>query len=135
NSKVRIHLRATSGYKPLEDVYAKLAELADAPSMSRTLRRLTIPESVKVIARGDTSVISKRALDLGERKWAFALSELKESARLRMSAEDYYTPAKRITLVAPPSVRRLSVDKEEPAYLYHRIQGGVQEPLAGQKQL
>src|SRR5207253_4073858 len=63
------------------------------------------------------------------------LNKLKESARIRMQGEDYYTPAKLITLVAPPSVRRLSVDKEEPGYIYHRLQGGAQEPLKGRRQI
>src|SRR5260370_24702936 len=63
------------------------------------------------------------------------MKKLKETSRLRMKGEDYYTPVKIITLVAPPSVRGLSVDKEEPAYLYHRLQGGDQAPLKDKKQI
>ena len=117
------------------DVFAKLDELVETPSMSRTLRKLVIPKEVKVVARGETSVVSEPAVEQRDNKFSFPLDKLKESARLRMQGEDYYTPAKTITLVAPPSVRRLSVDKEEPAYLYHRVQGGLQEPLAGRKQI
>ncbi len=139
--EVRVPLRALGAYDPLDAVLKKLDELAEAPSMSRTVRKLTIPQTVRVIARGDTTVVSESCEPLldnkkeSTNKFSFALDKLKESARLRMKGEDYYTPAKLITLVAPPSVRRLSVDKEEPAYLYHRLQGGLQDALKGQKQL
>jgi hypothetical protein len=132
--EVRMPLRETPAHTALEEIFAKLNELADSPSMSRTLRKLVVLQEVRVIARGDTSVVSEPAIPERDRKFSFALDKLKESARLRMQGEDYYTPAKRITLVAPPSVRRLSVDKEEPAYLYHRLQGGAQEPLKEKRQ-
>jgi hypothetical protein len=137
HAKVRVPLRQIGTYEPLADVFAKLDELAGSPSMSRTLRRLTVPQQVRIIARGDTTVLSETAdaLTDNEHKFIFPLDKLKESARLRVRGEDYYTPAKTITLVAPPSVRRLSVDKEEPAYIYHRIQGGLQDALAGKKQI
>src|SRR5205823_651394 len=111
-------------------------ERAAEPAMSRTLRKLVIPKEVRVIARGETSIVSEPCIAERDNKFSFALDKLKESAELRMRGEDYFTPRnKRVTLVAPPGVRRLSVDKEEPAYLYHRLQGGEQGPLAGKKQV
>jgi hypothetical protein len=133
--EVRLPLRQLSAHGALEEVLARLDDLAARPSMSRTLRKLVIPQEVKVISRGETSVVSEPCVAQRDNKFSFDLNKLKESARLRMRGEDYYTPAKLITLVAPPSVRRLSVDKDEPAYLYHRLQGGVQQPLKGQKQI
>jgi hypothetical protein len=133
-SEVRAPLSQLGAYAALREVFAKLDELAESPSMSRTLRKLIVPQEVHVIARGDTSVVSEPCIPERDRKFSFALDKLKESARLRMQGEDYYTPAKRITLVAPPSVRRLSVDKDEPAYLYHRLQEGMQAPLKGKRQ-
>lgn len=133
-SEVRIPLRQLPAHEALEEVLGQLEERAAEPSMSRTLRKLVIPQEVKVIARGDTSVVSEPCVPQRDNKFSFALDKLKESANVRMRGEDYFTPVKHITLVAPPSVRRLSVDKDEPAYLYHRLQGGEQEPLKGRRQ-
>jgi hypothetical protein len=134
---VRLRLRTIDAQTPLEEVFAKLEAAAELPSMSRTLRKLEVPadKEVKVIARGDTSIVSEPCEMQTDRKFAFALRKLKETSRVRLQAADYYTPVKLITLVAPPSVRRLSVDKAEPAYLYHRLQGGEQGPLLGKKQI
>ncbi len=133
--KVRVPLRQTGAHAALEDVFAQLDEVASRRSMSRTLRKLVVPEQVMSVARGETSVVSEPCEPKDNQKFAFDLNKLKETSRLRMRGADYYTPAKLITLVAPPSVRRLSVDKDEPAYLYHRLQGGAQGPLKGQKQV
>jgi hypothetical protein len=133
-TEVRVPLRATGAHDALVEVFAKLKDLVEMPSMSRTVRKLELPAEVKVIARGETSIISKPADPQRDHKFTFSLDQLKETAKLRMQGEDYYTPAKLITLVAPPSVKRLSVDKEEPAYIYQRLQGGEQGPLKGLKQ-
>jgi hypothetical protein len=133
--EVRLPLRETAAHAGLEAVRDSLAEVAAAPSMSRTLRRLVVPGEVIARSRGETSVVSEPCIDQQYNKFSFDLGKLKETSRLRMQAEDYYTPTKLITLVAPPTVRGLSVDKLEPAYLYHRLQDGAQAPLKDRKQV
>ena len=61
------------------------------------------------------------------------LNDLTESVRFTARGADYYTPYKKITLVPPPSIDVLTVDKEEPAYIYYRVQG-EQQALKGKKQ-
>jgi hypothetical protein len=102
--------------------------------MSRRLRKLPIPTMVEIVYRGETVKTTNTAELKGDRKFAFDLNELKESGRFRVRGEDYWTRPLRITLVPPPSVVGVVVDKEEPAYIYHRLQG-KQAPLKGKKQL
>src|SRR5262249_7816084 len=98
-------------------------------------RKLIVPKTVMARSRGETSVVSEPCIERGDHKFSFDTKKLKETSRLRMQGEDYYTPVKIITLAAPPSLRELAVDKAEPAYLYHRLQGGAQAPLKDKKQL
>jgi hypothetical protein len=136
NAEVRRRLRrfAPREYAKLDKVFAKLAELADSPSMERTLRRLEVPEQVFFSYRGQTTKgETPHKLEEG-RKYLVGLGELKESVRFTVRGEDYYTPSKRITLVPPPGLTELLMDKEEPAYIYWRLQGD-QSPLRGKRQL
>ena len=130
--EVDVPLRATDAHAALDAVLEKLAEVAESPSMSRRLRRLKFEVDVIARSRGETSVVSEPCIPQRFNKFSFDLNKLKETSRLRMQAEDYYTPVKLVTLVAPPTVRGLSVDKQEPAYLYHRLQDGEQGTAEGQ---
>lgn len=125
------HLEA---HKALEEVFSRLEEMAASSSMSRRLRKLTIPSSVEIVYRGEETKTTQPADARADHKFTVDLNELKESVRFRMHGEDYWTKPLKITLVPPPSVVEVRVDKEEPAYLYHRLQG-KQEPLKGKKQL
>jgi hypothetical protein len=117
----------------LETIFAGLADLADAPSMSRTLRRLRVPGVVQATFRGKSSKRSDPIKKEEFNKYTVPLRDLKESARVTVRGEDYYTPYKLITLVPPPGLTELTVDKEEPAYIYWRLIGD-QAPLKGQRQ-
>lgn len=125
------HLEA---HKVLEDVFTRLEELTASSSMSRRLRKLAIPMLVEIVYRGETVKTTNTSELKGDRKYAFDLNELKESGRFRIRGEDYWTRPLKITLVPPPSVVAVAVDKEEPAYIYHRLQGD-QAPLKGKKQI
>jgi hypothetical protein len=131
--KTRQSLRDLGAYTPLEDVFERLAQLTDA-AHSRRLRQLEIPESVHVSYRGNKTKGRDSHQRLEGNKFAIGLNDLKESARFRVRGDDYYTPAKRLALVPPPAIAELSVDKQEPAYLYHRLQGDDQTPLRGKVQ-
>jgi hypothetical protein len=133
--EVRLPLRQTAGYEPLMEVVARLEEIAKSPRWSRTVRKLVVPQYVEVHYRGANTKATEPCQALPDRKFSIGLANLKESVRFRVRGEDYYTPAKLITLVPPPSITKLTVDKEEPAYLHHRLQGGEQAPLKGKKQV
>lgn len=114
------HLEA---YGALEKLFADLGALADSARLSRRLRHLEAPQRVMAYFRGDNAKITKELVDKVDNKYTVSLDELKESVRFRVRGDDYYTPVKKITLVPPPSLRRLAVDKKEPAYIYWRLQG------------
>jgi hypothetical protein len=133
--EVRRRLRRfePAAYAALEKIFTRLAELADDPAMARRLRKLEIPDQVLFSYRGKTTkgeVPHKR--EEGN-KYLVGLGDLKESVRFTVRGEDYYTPTRTITLVPPPSLTEMTMDKEEPAYIYWRLQGD-QAPLKGKRQ-
>jgi hypothetical protein len=116
-----------------ERVLFKLGELADSASMERSLRRLEIPDQVYFSYRGQATKGETPHKREEGNKYTVGLGELKESVRFTVRGEDYYTPSKRITLVPPPGLTEMVMDKEEPAYIYWRLQGD-QSPLKGKRQ-
>jgi hypothetical protein len=120
--------------RQFEDVFARLEDLAARPSMSRHLRKLEVPDKVFVYYRGENTKASNAHDRQEGNKYSIGLGELKESVRFTVRGEDFYTPYKRITLVPPPSLTKLTLNKDEPAYIYWRLQGGDQTPLRGLKQ-
>lgn len=133
---IRRGLRADcpQAYQALVAVFDQVAALARTARYSRTLRHLEIPKLIHVYYRG-ASTKSDHTHDLQpDNKYAVGLADLKESVRFTARGADYYTPYKKITLVPPPSIDLLTVDKEEPAYIYYRVQG-EQKALKGKKQL
>jgi hypothetical protein len=122
-----------AGDQALEKIFTDLAEVADALHMSRTLRRLKAPSVVQAFFRGKSSKASNPIKKEEFNKYTISLRELKESARVTVRGEDYYTPYKTITLVPPPGLIELTVDKSEPAYIYWRLIGS-QVPLKGKRQ-
>src|SRR5262249_27099795 len=123
-----------AAYTALEEVFGRPEQLAASASMSRTLRKLTVPAKVEYVYRGETMKVSNTSELRADRKFAVDLNEFKESGRLRVRGEDYWTRPLKITMVPPPSIVSVKVDKEEPAYIYHRLQG-KQTPLKGKKQI
>jgi hypothetical protein len=119
--------------KGFDDVFARLNELAEDPSMSRRLRKLVVPEQVFFTYRGnDTKGEEPHDRQEGN-KYTISLADLKESVRFTIRGEDYYTPSRSIELKAPPSLTSLTKDTEAPAYIYYRLQGS-QLPLKGRRQ-
>lgn len=137
DEKPEVHqpLRAqhADAYKALEDVFGRLEELAGSARMSRRLRKLTVPQKVEFVYRGETTKVTNSTDIRPDQKFGIDLNEFKESGRLRIRGEDFWTRPLKITMVPPPSVVSVKVDKEEPAYIYHRLQG-AQAPLKGKKQ-
>jgi hypothetical protein len=120
----------------LRDVLAQLEARVDSPRTARWFRKLMIPDVVTVYYRGDTIRSEQTLKKQGDNEYSGVLSDLKESVRFTVNGEDYYTPAKTITVVPPPSLVELTCDEEQPAYLYHRPpQGGRPSDLRGKKQI
>jgi hypothetical protein len=112
----------------------RLHERAALPEMSRRLRELEIPDEVEVSYRGATIRNNQTMQQSVDHEYSGAISDLKESIRFTVRGKDYYTPSKRIIVVPPPGIVRLTLDEAQPAYLYHRIPaGGSKEDLKGRK--
>jgi hypothetical protein len=124
-------------YEPVETLFSKLEELAESPRMSRTIRKLVVPAMVEVNFRGSESTSNATYKRGDGNKFSVPLEPLKDSKtfKFRARGENYFTPPKTITLVPAPTPASISIDKEEPAYIYHRLIGPDQMPLRGQKHL
>jgi hypothetical protein len=142
NTNARTPLRdlnneATNYNAHLDEIFAKLNELAESPSMSRTIRKLAIPKVVAANFRGSDSGRNDTPEWQEGNKFRISLDELAGSPRFkfRARAENYFTPAKMITLVASPATKEISIDKEEPAYQHYVLNGPDQTPLGNLKHL
>lgn len=133
----REEVRNLPEVRALREFFDRLDKLAGSADMSRTLRKLIVPEDVQVIYKG-ISLGAKQTLQQQENnQYTCTLPELKESIRFTVRGEDYYTPFKRIEVVPPPEIEtdQLMVFEEQPAYLYYRLPRGVElRELRGQKQ-
>ncbi|MBV9125119.1 MAG: hypothetical protein JO112_17325, partial [Planctomycetes bacterium] len=117
------------------DVLDELEKLADAPHMSRRLRKLVIPAQVRVVLKGSTMSTEETLQRHENNEYSGTLPDLKESVRFTVRGEDYATPYKKITVVPPPDLVELVLDEDEPAYLYQRPpRNGTLEDLRGLKQ-
>jgi hypothetical protein len=112
-------------------VHDRLDELAARPAMSRTLRRLAIPDAVTLTYRGLPADPDARGRDQGSTSGSIRLTRepngdfsaevagLKESVSFVVRAEDYRTAPRDIILVPPPMLTRLYRVESQPAYLFH----------------
>ncbi len=111
-----------------------LEDVAASPRMARRLRKLATPTETDIVFRGATMKSTSPGTQMADKKFSFSLADLKESATFFVRGDDYFTPPLRIALAPPPAVREITVDKEEPAYLYHWL-AGSQAALKGMKQV
>src|ERR1051325_1318600 len=119
----------------LKRIFERLGELALEPMMSRTLRRLEVPGQVEITFRG--AELSTREMPQREEgnKFTIPLDSLKEATHFKFRArgEDFFTAPKVIALVPAPQPAEIFIDKQEPAYIYHRLVDLDQRPLRGMK--
>jgi hypothetical protein len=118
----------------IDELEQRLKAVAADPAMGRQFRQLETPANVQVFFRGETTQTKDQINSQVDRKFTIALGEIKESVTFFVRGGDFFTRPLRIKLVPPPSVDRLELDKEEPAYLYWRIPGD-QGPLKGLRQI
>src|SRR6185312_5847269 len=103
----------------LDRAFQTLTETAASPSMERTLRKLEIPEKIVLVYSGATKSGDVTLAPLKNREFESRLSDLKESVRFVVRAEDFRTPSKAIVLVPPPAFVSLTRTDFQPAYLHH----------------
>jgi hypothetical protein len=138
NSQTRQALKAVypDAEAKVNAVLSELASLADDPSMNRKLRMLDIPEKITVSVRGKkySSDPTLTPQEKGGSKFLINLKDLKETSDLTVYGGDYSTRPRKIVLVSPPSVEKILLAKEEPAYIYYRIQGLMENDAEGRPQ-
>ncbi|MBO0697223.1 MAG: hypothetical protein J2P46_02400, partial [Zavarzinella sp.] len=122
NDEVRAMLGAKyqSELEAIEETFRRLDEKAADPSMSRTLRKLKIPDEVELNYWGAKTRVEMKLRAEGNNECAGTLSDLKETVKFHARGENYYTPTKQVTLVPPPMLTELKRDEFHPAYLYHK---------------
>ncbi|MSR54977.1 MAG: hypothetical protein EXS09_17070 [Gemmataceae bacterium] len=104
----------------IRDTLARLDEKAGEVGMSRTIRKLKIPDDVTLFYKGAKTDVDMKLRQEGNNEFSGTLSDLKESVRFYARGENYETPTKLITLVPPPMLTELKRDEYHPAYLYHK---------------
>lgn len=118
------------------EVFAELDRMADSPAMSRRFRKLVIPHDVRVVLKGAASQSEQTMQAREDNEFTVTLPELKESVRFTVRGEDYTTPPRKITVVPPPDLVEMTLDEDQPAYLYHRPpRGGTGADLKGLRQI
>jgi hypothetical protein len=121
----------------LDGVLETLDQRAGEARMSRTLRKLEIPQTVSIHYWGPkTSNEMPMTRHQDSNEFGCVLSDLKESIKFYIQGEDFSTyPHRKITLVPPPMLTRLEKDEYLPAYQYHRLPAdGTALDLKGKKQ-
>jgi hypothetical protein len=103
----------------LERVFDVLNQHADNPRMARTLRRLEIPENVRLTYSGVRTAGSASLAPGRDNEFAGEVTGLKERVRFTVRAEDFRTPARVIDVVSPPMLSKLVGTEYRPAYLFH----------------
>jgi hypothetical protein len=110
-----------SAAQPIQDVFARLSELASTISMQRTLRRLDIPDDTRLIYKG-ASLNNEEALEAqNDNRYTRTMPDLKEDIRFWVRGADYVTPTKRIKVEPPAELQSMVRDEDQPAYLYYSL--------------
>ncbi len=109
--------------------FEKLTSRAAEPAMSRTMRKLKIPDEVTLYYKGAKTRVDMKLRAEANNEFTGTLTDLKESVKFTARGENYSTPEKLITLVPPPMLQELKRDEYHPAYLYHKA------PFADDKDL
>ncbi|MGL6095974.1 MAG: hypothetical protein ACRC7O_09285 [Fimbriiglobus sp.] len=118
------------------DLGTRLDEVVARPSMSRTVRKVVIPTDVTLVYYGPktSGTVSLTREPGGD--FTGEVTGLKESVRFVVKGEDFATAPRKITLVPPPMLTKLTRTEYQPAYLYHPAPAdGTFESLKGLRQV
>jgi hypothetical protein len=119
----------------MRDVLNLLDIRGTDPAMSRTLRKLEIPEEALLIYKGNTTSSQTTMQRLADNEYTGQFGDLKETVTFSVQGLDYYTAPSKVVVVDPPVLEQLLREEERPAYLYYRL-GREDNPaeLSGKKQ-
>src|SRR5262249_26880373 len=119
----------------MREVLDQLDSRAGDPAMSRTLRKLTIPEDALLIYKGSNTNSQTTMQRLADNEYTGQFGDLKETVTFSVQGLDYYTAPRKVVVVDPPVLEHLQREEERPAYLYYRL-GRDDNPaeLSGKKQ-
>jgi hypothetical protein len=105
----------------VQELIAKLDGRANELWNSRTIRKLVVPSELTM--RYEAMQSKARMVQTLNRdatgKYSNDVNGLAESVRFTVSAEDFSTVRRQITLVPPPTLVALYRDEYQPAYLHH----------------
>lgn len=110
----------SSSLAGIQGVFDALEGKAADPSMSRTVRKLKVPDEVELSYWGAKTRVDMKLRAEANNEFSGTLSDLKETVKFHARGENYYTPTRQITLVPPPMLTELKRDEFHPAYLYHK---------------
>jgi hypothetical protein len=119
----------------MRNVLDQLEDRANDPALSRTLRKLAIPDEVLLIYKGNTMSSQTTMQRLADNEYTGQFGDLKETVTFTVQGLDYYTAPRTVVVVDPPGLEKLIREDERPAYLYYRL-GRDENPaeLSGKKQ-
>jgi hypothetical protein len=119
----------------MRDVLERLEERGTDPALSRVLRKLTIPDEVLLIYKGNTTSSQTTMQKLADNEYTGQFGDLKETVNFYVQGLDYYTASHKVVVVDPPALETLLREEERPAYLYYRLRRDDNpEELSGKKQ-
>jgi hypothetical protein len=119
----------------MRDVLERLEERGTDPALSRVLRKLTIPDEVLLIYKGNTTSSKTTMQKLADNEYTGQFGDLKETVNFYVEGLDYYTASHKVVVVDPPALETLLREEERPAYLYYRLRRDDNpEELSGKKQ-
>jgi hypothetical protein len=107
-------------------------------SLSRTARILVVPHELELRISGKNTSHEIKMARGSENEYSGQVTALKagETIRYQVRGEDFYTPWKEITVLAPPGLLSLTSEQHQPAYLWYREGPGVRAiDLRGKKQV
>jgi hypothetical protein len=120
----------------MRNVLALLEVRAVDPALSRTLRKLTIPDEALLIYRGGNTNSQTTMQRLADNEYIGQFGDLKESVTYYVKGLDYYTTPREVVVVDPPALDSLEREEERPAYLYYRLRRDDNPAvLSGKKQI
>lgn len=116
-----------------EELIQKLEALAADPA-PKHVRKLVIPETVTLRYAGRSVRGTVQLNRQANNEFVGEIAGLKESVQFYVKGEDFATDTKKITLVPPPMLLKLSRDELVPAYVYHPAPNGDFQLLKGLRQ-
>jgi hypothetical protein len=141
--EIELYLDKTETHKTLapqtkEDLRNVLSQLeirGTDPALSRTLRKLEIPEETLLIYKGNTTSSQTTMQRLADNEYTGQFGDLRETVTFTVQGLDYYTTPRKVVVVEPPMLEQLLREEERPAYLYYRLgRDDNPEELSGKKQ-